>query len=253
MQPDPQKDEIPQSPASNEVPEFTPPTITESKPADVTPFALPKVPIKKSRKGLIIGIAVVMVLAVAGSAAAYVMMQNKGVANTGIQQVDGIAVPKGWKNFTSDKFGVSFITPEKWSVNEVNQQVVDTGVNGVIGHTISISNPDDDSGMFAIRISKGRLADVVSEHIQGTSSTDGYDIATKSVKWRNNDAVELSSEFKGTDGKVLTIRFLYVEISDYVFIIPHRDDVPNSVKEGIITKDTYSTFVDSIRIDNKAV
>ena len=217
------------------------------------PFAAPIQPVQKSRrKKLIIGIvvAIIIIAALGGGAFALIRTLKQPTAS----QSATASVPAGWKKFTSKKFGISFATPKEWSVYEFDPQDLNTGANGITGDTISVDVPVKNASEdeYSFRVSKGVLGDMVKQ-VSASNSKVGYKTTTESLKWQGYDATETATDLKDGDGKPVTLRMLYVQIGDYVFIVPARDQVPNSVTEGAVTQAQYQQFVDSIRVDKSVV
>lgn len=223
---------------------------------DENPINLPIKPTEgKYQKALIVAASIAVSVLLGGSAGAaahFLLKQPDPVPTDNVVRIDPNAVPAGWKKYTSKKFGVSFITPEKWQVTEIDPQAVSTGGSGAFGDTISVLNPDDHSGSYDIHISKAQLDGVIKE-ITDTASKAGYKVTTKSLKWQGYDATETSVDTKDSDGKTVTSRKLYVQISRYVLTVPDKSDTPKGVMDKVVTQDVYSRFASSINVDDKIV
>jgi hypothetical protein len=257
MQSDSQDNDNPQLPPLDSQISSTNPT---SIPSDresgppITPFRLPIRPTERSRTKLIISIVIgVVVFGVAGAGITYALMQNipKQTSGNEVQKSDAVTIPEGWKKFTSKKFGMSFIVPEKWSVNEFDPQTLNTGANGVFGYRITVSDPDDHSGGIMFDVSREKLNESVNKAKESESNANK--LTTKSLKWRGYDAVEVSYELKDSEDKLITLRILYVQIGDYVFTIPGSNDTPRGVIDGVVTEEVYKQFANSIRVDFRVV
>lgn len=192
-------------------------------------------------------VAVIVVLVLAGTGT-FIFTQL--IPTNQAAKSDTVTVPKGWKSYTSKLFGVSFVTPKEWTVNEFDP-TTDTTTDAIAGGGIAIQVPGDTSNGFTIRVSKGSLADI-SKQTTGNPSGAGYSITEKALKWQNYDATEIAIKLKNGPIETILSQLLYVQISSYVFIIPDKDAAPRSVTDGVITQAVYKQFTDSIRI-NRAV
>lgn len=203
---------------------------------------------KLSRKKISIVLAAI-ILVVAGAAVYYIATQ------TSLFQRSGVAVPSGWKAYSSKTYGVSFIMPEKWQVKETEPQAINTGPTAA-GGSIAVINPEDFSGGYSIGIFKGTVDNVITQQLVNNGiEKAGYTSAKESVKWRDYDArkLTLTTSENGADGKKSSFTMLYVQVSDYVFLLPDKYETSASRKNTKITKEDYTKFADSIRIDKSIV
>lgn len=209
----------------------------------------PKANLQKPRKKrLAIGIAA-LILILGGLATYYILTQ------TSLIQRNGVTVPSGWKPYTSKAFGVSFIMPEKWQVKEADPQTLNTGPTAV-GGSIAVYNPKDYSGGYSIGVFKGKLDSIITQQLANNGiEKAGYTSDRESLKWRGYDASKLTLTTIGNDGeeKKSSFTMLYVQVSDYVFLLPDKYETSASRKNTKITKEDYTKFADSIRIDSSVV
>lgn len=163
---------------------------------------------------------------------------------------NAIAAPEGWKSFKSKKFGVSFTVPKEWSVNENDPAKYGSIATGIYGDTISVFNPEHNSGTFDVRVTRQKINDAVADY-RGSSNEDSrYTYTTKTTKWQDYSAVELKISDK-TSRQSDGYTALFVQISDYVFSIPNLDSA--SVDADMDGYDEFKQFIASIRVDSKVV
>lgn len=220
---------------------------TNSNSVPTTPTPTYGIQPKKRKKGLILAVSLVVVLLAAGTAAGYYYYTHNGANSSS-------TAPYGWKNYTSKRFGISFITPNKWDVSYVDGNDINTGANGFFGYIINISLPPNgasgmSSGPFAaIRVVDGQLDDLVNQTKKALTSSGDAKIDSKSTKWHGHDAVAITaSSGDQTQG------YLFVQIDNFVFMLPTTDGDPGSSTGISISKSDYTKFTKSIRIDSSVV
>lgn len=230
-----------------------------SAPVSVTskPFKLPLENSEKMHKGLILGIVVgagILVLLAVGMWGIAMALSKPEHENTPlVTEQKTSSVPAGWKKFASKKFGVSFIAPEKWAVSEDDSRATtnqETGFDG--GYWINVKTPGDDGETYSVGFTKATLDAVVKATTKAKERT-GMTTTKKAVTWETRSAVEVTSENSETKNQSLAVKWLFAQIGNYVATLPHADVVSPDMIKGTLSKSDYKKFVDSIKIDTKAV
>ena len=222
-----------------------------------TSFKLPLENSEKMHKGLILGIAIgaaiLVLLAIGVWGIAMALSKPKHEDTPLVTEQKTSSVPAGWKKFASKKFGVSFIAPEKWSVSEDDSRTTtnqETGFDG--GYWINVKTPGDDGETYSVGFTKATLDAVVKATTEAKEKT-GMTTAKKAVTWETRSAVEVTSENSETKKQSLVVKWLFAQIGSYVATLPHTDVVSPDMVKGTLSKSDYKKFVDSIKIDTKAV
>ena len=220
----------------------------KKKQASTQPVESKTVAQKSNKKKLIIIAAAVLIL---GVAAYFIFTQILG-------QRGSVAIPSGWKQYTTNTFGVSFVMPKDWQVKELDPQTLNSGANAYTGSSITAYNPKDYTGSFSIGVFKGTLDATIKQQIANNGlEKSGYKSATESLKWHGYDAKKLTltttGSGNGSEAKESVYTMIYAQVSDYVFLLPDKYETSASLKNSKITKQEYTQFTDSIRIDRAAV
>ena len=200
-----------------------------------------------SKKRLLIILAAI-VLILGGGVIYYAVTQNSVLRRSGVE------IPQGWREYNSTTYGVSFIMPDKWKVNEPNLESLNNGPTAT-GGSIAVLNPKDQANGYSIGVFKGKLGSVISQQLTANGIENaGYSANTASLKWRGYDATKLTLTTKsGEDEKKASFTMLYVQVSNYVFLLPDKYETSAARKNTKITKEDYTKFADSIRIDSAVI
>ncbi len=231
------------------------PLVTEHTPLSSS-FKLPIENPEKMHRGLIIGVIIGTIVLAFLSLGMWYLAKALSTPKqvVAVQQTPQTtsSIPEGWKKFTSKKFGVSFIAPEKWTVVEDAQVVTDQETGLDKGYWFTIKTPGDGSETYSIGLAKAVLNDVVKAHVK-TWKNAGLTVSEKPLKWQNRTAVEVAAESDETKQKLVVVKQLFVQVGDYVATVPDAGLVSPDMVEGTVNKADYRKFVGSIKIDTKAV
>jgi len=251
MQPDAPNSESKESEKASE-------PVTVPTPVSVSPatFKLPLENSEKMHRGLILGIIAgtgILILLALGVWGIAMALSPKHQETPLVAEQKTSSIPAGWKKYTSKKFGVSFIAPEKWTVSEDDSRTTtnqETGFDG--GYWINVKTPGDDSETYSVGFTKATLDAVVKATTEAKEKI-GMTTSKKAVAWETRSAVEVTSENSETKSESLVVKWLFVQIGNYVATLPHADVVSSGMAKGTLSKSDYKKFVDSIKIDTKAV
>lgn len=219
-------------------------------------FKLPLENSEKMHRGLILGIiagTAILILLALGVWGIAMALSPKHQETPLVAEQKTSSIPAGWKKYTSKKFGVSFIAPEKWTVSEDDSRTTtnqETGFDG--GYWINVKTPGDDGETYSVGFTKATLDAVVKATTEAKEKI-GMTTSKKAVAWETRSAVEVTSENSETKSESLVVKWLFVQIGNYVATLPHADVVSPGMAKGTLSKSDYKKFIDSIKIDTKAV